>query len=71
MNLSYQDRCDILGELPQTSGVSFLSVKWKAVETAGSDDLVRSFPALSLLFTETTGWELGKRAESLPQGTLS
>lgn len=50
MSLSYQDRYDILGESPQASVVSFLSVKWKAVERTGSDDLVRSLPALSLMF---------------------
>lgn len=37
-------------------GVRFLSVKWKAMERTGSDDPVGSLPALSLMFTETTGW---------------
>lgn len=70
MNLSYQDTCDTLGELPQTLGVSFLSVKWKAVEKTESDDLERSLAAQSLLLTETAGGEIWKRTESMLQGIL-
>lgn len=44
-----------LGELPQTLGVSVLSMKWKAVERTESGDLERSLAVLSLLLTEATG----------------
>lgn len=36
-------------ELPKALGDSFLSAQWKAMERSGSDDLVRSLPALSLV----------------------
>lgn len=51
-------------------GVSFLSVKWKAVEKTESDDLERSLAAQSLLLTETAGGEIWKRTESMLQGIL-